>query len=180
MNEAQSSVAPNNQFTFHCPTVDRAARYVVCSFKIAKNMRGEDFQDQDCRCAMSGGKCPAMRMKKKEYREDIRHYFSASADVKPCPSDIKTEINNIILLPFHAHGLNLTDQNKMTLFGSVVSTSRSAVLENEPTKSVEPKLSRKPKSSAGSSRDVNDEIVGGLASARVNVAEILNTSINEG
>ena len=95
----KDSVTPDNGYQFHCPVVDRDALFIACAFMRAKFMRGENFAAHDCRCAMAGSKCPAVRMLRREWQAGERQFFESTPTKRMLPKDLVEDIQKVVLLP---------------------------------------------------------------------------------
>ena len=174
----KDSMVAGNGYMFHCPTVDRDALFTACAFKRHKHWRGDDFADQDCRCAMRGGKCPAVRMLQKEWREEQRFYHSAEPTMHKLPRDIFDQIERIILFPFHARGLNLTPEQSAKLFGRTLDATNVAETPEQPADGGKPSRIKQPRATARKSRaSTEQDILAGAAAANTDMASLLNQSM---
>ena len=107
-----------NSYTFHCPTVGRDTRAIVCAFKRNKHWRGENFADQDCRAAMNGGCCPIVMMLKHEWKEGEEVFVETeSKKVHSVPAFVKENLNRLQMVPSQARGLNLTPEQFARFYG---------------------------------------------------------------
>lgn len=172
----KDSVEQGNHYTFECPVVQRDARFLVCAFKRNKHMRGEDFQDQDCRCAMRGNKCPAVHMVHKEWREEHRSFFDAEPTRHRLPTDILERIQPVRLLPMHARGLNISAEQQKVLFGGEIAIPAQTESQPSVRNGSEPTRVRKPRASAASSR-IEDGMLAAIGSTKPDMAEVINQAI---
>lgn len=178
MSEMDSNVQ-GNQFTFHCPVVDRDARYIVCAFKLKKHRRGEDFQDHDCRTCLRGGKCPAEKMLQMEWRQQKRMFMANDVNLRKIPDDIKEWIDRIILLPSHAAGLTLTPEQQDRLFGRQVNIpAYTAVIKNDVTVSVEAVPMKSPRAEPKKSRARGNDMLEGISEASATMSDLMNEALD--
>jgi hypothetical protein len=168
------SAVSGNAYRFHCPTVERDARFIVCAFKKNRHWRGENFLDQDCRLAMRAGKCPVVEMMKAEYRAQDRLFFETeSKSVHKLPTEIAEHMARIVVVPSHAAGLHLTPEqlekhlgpNAKERVAGVVPFALPVEDADATLIAEEPKHRRSPKKS-----EVLDHLAGGDMASAINEA----------
>lgn len=167
----EDSAQPGNGYQFHCPVVDRDARFLVCAFMRRKHMRGESFEAHDCKCAMVGNKCPAVHMLKLEWTSGDRRFFDKEPTMHRLPKDILERIEKVRLLPSQAAGLSLTVEQRERLFDgnlAVVSAASSSAAEPSATPT---KRTRKAKAAAAT------DLTSGLGEMDTDMASLVNQAM---
>lgn len=107
---------PANRYRFRCPTVGDEHAFLDCAERRRRFMRGEPLDRADCRCALAGGKCPADRVIREEYRRGDRLCFDVRGDrLSPLPEQVVRAVEPVVLRPCHAYGAPLTDEQAARL-----------------------------------------------------------------
>lgn len=164
-----SGTKPGNGWMFHCPTVERDTAFAICAARRHKHWKGQLTQAHDCHCAMNAGKCPAVRMMQMEWREGEEFFFDAQVRKHALPKEIIEAIERIAVVPSHAAGLTLTDEQKTLLFGGLREIP-SLKMEAEPV-TRPTRAARKSKPSAGTS------MTDALSAVEADMSEMINRSI---
>lgn len=106
---SRGSMVPNNRYKFHCPTVGRDELFLACMFRRHKVWRGEDIKEGECKMCMRAGKCPIVHMLNKEMRVEDPLYVDLKGEkVHKLDADVQAQIARVLVLPFHAAGIDVS------------------------------------------------------------------------
>ena len=114
-----SSAIPGNGYSFRCPVVERDSAFTICARRRDKHWRGERTQAHDCHTAMNGSKCPALHMLTMEWAAGEEMFYDSQVRLHALPKAIIERIEKLVLVPSHAHGMELTAEQQELLFGGL-------------------------------------------------------------
>lgn len=123
------SMRPDNFYSFACPQTGKLERYIACMLRRYKHWRGEKIEPI-CATCMNAGKCPALKMLDREWREDKAVYFDPTPGrARKLPDDVLAHIATKSVCAIHAFGTGIDQATLSRLMERQVSNEVFAGVE---------------------------------------------------